>query len=88
MADDFELPGGQFTNPHGSAGVQAVRGDADFSPEAEFAPVREPGAGVPVDAGAVDLGQEGAGDGFVGRDDRVGMVCAAGLVVRVGVSLD
>ena len=36
MADDFELPGGQFTDPHGSAGVQTVRGDAHFGPEAEL----------------------------------------------------
>ena len=76
LADDFELPGGQFADPHGAAGVQTVRGDAHFGPEAELAAVGEAGAGVPVDAGAVDLGEEGAGGGFVGRDDGVGVVRA------------
>ena len=54
---------GEFLEGHGAAGVEFVGGDADFRAEAEFAAVGESGAGVPIDGGAVHLGEEVRGGG-------------------------
>ncbi len=53
--------------------MEAIGADANLSSEAEFPSIGEAGASVPVDAGAVDLGEEGTGRLGISGKDSVGM---------------
>ena len=63
-----------LAEPHRTAGVELLRGDADLRAEAELAAVGEPGRGVRHDHGRVDFGEEALSAGVVVRDDRLGVV--------------
>src|SRR6186997_2577371 len=54
VARDDVLGGGHLLKSHRTARVQLLRRDADLGPEAELAPVGEPGRRVHDDCGGVD----------------------------------
>ena len=77
--------GAEFGEAHRAAGVEAVGADANFGTESEFEAVVEAGGRVPKNRGAVDFGEEAAGGGFVGGDDRVAVGGAVAVDERDGL---
>ena len=72
-ADD-EFIGGELSEPHRTARVQLLRGDAHLRPESELEPVRKARGGVAVDARRIDPAQEELRRPVVGGDDRLAVM--------------
>src|SRR5579862_4107262 len=72
--DDFVLVRSEFREGKWPAAVQLLSADTHLSSEAEFGAVGEAGGRVPIDCGGVDSTQEPASVGFIGGDNRIGML--------------
>ena len=67
---------GQLAQAARTAGVQFVGTDANLGPQAEFAAIVEPGAGIHHDRRRIDRQQELPSRPEIAGDDRIGVVRA------------
>lgn len=63
--------GGKGLKTHRPPGVQLLGGNADFRPQAKFAPVRKAGGGVYIYGSAVRLLEEALGIGIALGDNAL-----------------
>ena len=75
-AVDDILDAGQRRQPHGAAGVQLLRRNADFSAFSEFVAVGETRRSVDIDGCRIDRIQEALRSIITLRDDGVAVVGA------------
>src|SRR5579872_6810062 len=73
---------GELLDPDRATRMEAIGGDADLRPHAEFTAVGELGGGVVQHDGAVDAPEEAFRSGLILRDDRLGVRRAVAGDVR------
>ena len=73
MSSDHIFIAAQLGQTHRPPGVEPLGGDTHLTAQAELTAVSEPGRGVPIDGGAVHLGQEAGGGLVIFRDDGLGV---------------
>src|SRR6266566_2243791 len=64
---------GQLLQTHRPARADLIGANPYLGAHAEFTPIREPGRGVPIDGGGIDLAEELFGAGFVASHDAIGV---------------
>src|SRR4051812_30680646 len=73
VAGNDVLRRGELPQPHGTAGVQLLRADADLGAEPELLAVGEPGGCIHHDGGSVHLMGEALGGVQIAGDDGLGV---------------